>query len=153
MKRWAEQGADHQVMWEAGTDARMVAKLSRYVDDYHNCLEVVSSYAKSSAVAKWNSRLYMLAAADRLGLSGRSMARLIFVACYIYEAEEGTAAPAKLMVGERYLPGSFLKYNSCNASGGCRSRPGGGGGHGKSNLIGVPLPSMYQVVRIILPAE
>ena len=76
-----EQEWDHYTMQAAGTDARMVAKLSRYVDDFHNSYEVVSAYAKSSALAKWYSRIFMLAAADRLGLKGRSMAKIIFVEC------------------------------------------------------------------------
>ncbi|CAE7231026.1 ak1 [Symbiodinium sp. CCMP2456] len=109
---WAEQGRDEVAMQAAGTDARMVAKLSRYSDEWHNSFDVVSSYAKSSAIAKWFSRIFMLAAADRLGLKGRSMARIIFVECYIYEARDGYDAPTKFFVGERYLPGSFLKYNS-----------------------------------------
>ena len=112
VKLWAEQGRDEIAMQAAGTDARMVAKLSRYTDEWHNSFDVVSAYAKSSAIAKWYSRIFMLAAADRLGLKGRSMARIIFVECYIYEARDGYDAPTKFFVGERYLPGSFLKYNS-----------------------------------------
>ncbi|CAE7586971.1 ak1 [Symbiodinium sp. CCMP2592] len=107
-----EQEWDHYTMQAAGTDARMVAKLSRYVDAFHNSYDVVSAYAKSSALAKWYSRIFTLAAADRLGLKGRSMAKIIFVECYIYEVAEGSAAPTKYFVGERYLPGAFLKYNS-----------------------------------------
>lgn len=112
VKLWAEQGGNERAMRAAGTDARMVAKLSRYADEWHNSFDVVSAYAKSSAIAKWYSRIFTLAAADRLGLKGRSMARIIFVECYIYEARDGYDAPTKFFVGERYLPGSFLKYNS-----------------------------------------
>ena len=108
----AEQRNHVWAMQSAGTDARMVAKLSKYEDDWHNSLEVVSAYARSSAVAKFYSRVFTFAAADRLGLLGRRMAKIIFVECYIYEAEDGSGTPAKYMVGERYLPGAFLKYNS-----------------------------------------
>ncbi|CAE7652183.1 ak1 [Symbiodinium microadriaticum] len=107
-----EVGGDGCAMRAAGTDARMVAKLSRYVDEWHNSYEVVSAYAKSSALAKWYARIFMMAVADRLGLTGRSMARIIFVECYIYQASDGSNAPSRYFIGERYLPGLFLKYNS-----------------------------------------
>lgn len=107
-----EEGRDGFAMRAAGTDARMVAKLSRYVDEWHNSYEIVSAYAKSSAMAKWYARIFMMAVADRLGLTGRRMARIIFVECYIYQASDGSAAPTKYFIGERYLPGLFLKYNS-----------------------------------------
>ena len=95
-----------------GNDARLVAKLSRYVDDWHNSYEVVSSYAKSSAAAKFYARVFGFTALERIGFDARKMPRLVFVECNLYEAEKGSDAPATFMVGERYLPGLFRKYNS-----------------------------------------
>ena len=91
---FAEQRGHQQAMKVAGTDARMVAKISRYEDPWHNSFEVVAAYSKSSAVAKFYARVFMLAAADRLGWKGRSMAKILFVECYIYEAKEGSPAPS-----------------------------------------------------------
>lgn len=108
---FAEQRRDQFAMQEAGTDARMVAKISKYTDGWHNSFEVVSGYAKSSAVARFYSRVFRLAVMDRFGWKGRSMARIIFVECYIYTVEEGHDALPPFMVGERYLPGVFRKYN------------------------------------------
>ena len=93
-------------------DARLVAKLSRYVDDWHNSYEVVSSYAKSSAAARFYARVFGFTAVERIGCDARKMPRLVFVECRLYEAEKGSDAPTTFMVGERYLPGLFRKYNS-----------------------------------------
>ena len=89
------------------TKAAFVAE----ADEWHNSWDVVSTYAKSSAVAKFYARVFMLAAVDRLGQLGRTMARIIFVECYVYESQ-GEGAPAAFFVGERFLPGAFRKYNS-----------------------------------------
>ncbi|CAE8724977.1 unnamed protein product [Polarella glacialis] len=108
-----EQRADTYVMSSAGTDARMVAKLSKYTDAWHNSEEVTSAHARSSAVAKFCARIFTLAAAHILGWWGRTMARIIFLECYMYTIIKGTGTPrASVMVAERYLPGIFLKYNS-----------------------------------------
>ncbi|CAE8716974.1 unnamed protein product [Polarella glacialis] len=104
---------DEFVMRTAGTDARMVAKLSKYTDAWHNSEEVASTHACSSAVAKFYARIFTLAAAHVLGWWGRTMARIIFLECYRYTFTKGTGTPpASVMVAERYLPGIFLKYNS-----------------------------------------
>lgn len=71
---------------------------------------MVSTYAKSSAVAKFYARIFTLVAVERLGQLGRTMPRIIFVECYAYKTGDG--APVPFMVGERYLPGNFRKYNS-----------------------------------------
>ncbi|CAK9061303.1 unnamed protein product [Durusdinium trenchii] len=96
----------------ANSGARMVAKTSRYVNDSHNSFEVASAHAKCSAVAKYYSHVFDHAARYCLGRwLGQSIAKIIFLRCYVYKAEDSTA-PAPFMVGERYLPGTFLKYNS-----------------------------------------
>lgn len=93
------------------TDARMVAKISKYVDNCHNSSEVVMAYAKSSAVAKFYARIFKLAAVERFGSTGNGMLKLMFVTSYVYKAEEDKA-PAPFVIGERFLPGVFCKYNS-----------------------------------------
>ena len=103
-----EQRHDTFAMQEAGTDARMVAKLPKYADAWHNSSEIVSAHAHSSAVARCYSRIFRLVVMDRLGWEGRKMCRIIFVECYVYKAEGKGKAP----VGERFLPGVFRKYNS-----------------------------------------
>jgi len=110
---YLEQRDDKFAMREAGTDARMVAKLSKYVDEGHNSAIVVSSHAQSSAVARFYARVFRLAVMELLGWAGRNMARIIFVECYLYKAEDGKEnSPAPFFVGERFLPGVFRKYNS-----------------------------------------
>ena len=95
------------------SDARMVAKISKYVDDSQNSSEIVSTYAKSSAVAAFYSRVFKLAALERLD-TGRRMTKIVFLRCHVYKVEEKGKAIASFMVGERYLPGVFVKYNSNN---------------------------------------
>ena len=107
-----EQRHDTFAMQEAGTDARMVAKLPKYADAWHNSSEIVSAHAHSSAVARCYSRIFRLVVMDRLGWEGRKMCRIIFVECYVYKAEGKGKAPAPFFVGERFLPGVFRKYNS-----------------------------------------
>lgn len=95
-----------------GRDARMVAKLSKYADAWHNSSDIVSAHAKSSAVARFYSRVFRFAVIDSLGWAGHNMARIIFVECYLYKAEGQDNTPAPFFVGERFLPGVFRKYNS-----------------------------------------
>ena len=100
---------------KSGNDARMVAKISKYEDSWHNSFEVVSAHAKSSAVARYYSHVFESAAGYFLPRSMvNSMAKIVFLRCYVYRADENEEGrvPASLMVGERFLPGAFLKYNS-----------------------------------------
>ena len=62
----------------------MVVKVSRYLDLWHNSLEVVSAYAKSSAAAVFYARLFRQYAADCLGGEAKALARIIFMeACSV----------------------------------------------------------------------
>eukprot|EP00929_Paragymnodinium_shiwhaense_P112476 TRINITY_DN80732_c0_g1_i1.p1 TRINITY_DN80732_c0_g1~~TRINITY_DN80732_c0_g1_i1.p1 ORF type:complete len:1469 (+),score=348.55 TRINITY_DN80732_c0_g1_i1:95-4501(+) len=101
--------------------SRMVAKLSRYADSYHNSFKVVSGYAKSSAVAIFYSRLFGQDLRERLGKGSRDSAKIVFVECFLYavdrllwtdRVEEDALHLPDYFIGERYLPGIFLKYNS-----------------------------------------
>ncbi|CAK0882764.1 unnamed protein product [Prorocentrum cordatum] len=96
-------------------DARLVAKLSRYSDPFYNNHEVVAAYAKSSAAASFYSRCFQMQLADRLKGEGRTCAKIVFVECFLYSVLpflDGPQAPADCLIGERHLPGVFLKYNS-----------------------------------------
>ena len=68
---------------EARTDARIVAKLSRYTDDWHNSREVVFAYAKSTAVAKFYSGMFMLAAARGIDREKHALAKILSLDCYM----------------------------------------------------------------------
>ena len=59
----------------------MVAKVSRYLDERHNSLDVVSAYAKSSACALFYSHLFRQHAAKCLGRESKALARIIFMEC------------------------------------------------------------------------
>ncbi|CAE8676007.1 unnamed protein product [Polarella glacialis] len=107
-----EQGKDAKGMTQAGTDARIVAKLSKYVDPWHNSLYVVAAYSHSNDAAKFHSKAFMLAAANKLGATGLTMAKIIFVEWQFNIDLESDHLPSKFMAAERYLLGVFLKYNS-----------------------------------------
>lgn len=102
----------HESMRDSDADAKMVAKVSKYSDGWHNSSDIVSAYAKSSAVARFYAHVFNLFVMDTLRWEGRQIARIIFLECYVYKTEGEATAPAPFFVGERFLPGVFRKYNS-----------------------------------------
>lgn len=102
----------HESMRDSDADAKMVAKVSKYSDAWHNSSDIVSAYAKSSAVARFYAHVFNLFVMDTLRWEGRQIARIIFLECYVYKTEGEATAPAPFFVGERFLPGVFRKYNS-----------------------------------------
>eukprot|EP00929_Paragymnodinium_shiwhaense_P019430 TRINITY_DN13249_c0_g1_i2.p1 TRINITY_DN13249_c0_g1~~TRINITY_DN13249_c0_g1_i2.p1 ORF type:complete len:692 (-),score=90.41 TRINITY_DN13249_c0_g1_i2:1388-3463(-) len=101
----------HARLVDKGACSRMVAKMSKYADDNHNSIEQVSKFAHSHAVARFYARIFNKILHKKRPNSKEAM--LVFVEVVLYECLGG-AAPAKCMIGELYLPGIFLKYNSNN---------------------------------------
>lgn len=97
-------------------EGTMVAKLSRFSNQYLHSAEVVESHAKSTAVAQYYAALFN---AETKKLANVELPAIIFVACFVYSIA-GTLEGAQKddepthFAAERYLPGVFLKYNSNN---------------------------------------
>jgi len=83
----------------------MVAKVSKYVGLTHNGFAEVRAFAHSHAVAAFSARAFNEVASE---INVR--VRVVFVPCFLYE----DTASGECMIGERYLLGVFLKYNSNN---------------------------------------
>jgi len=89
----------------------MVAKCSRFLNEALNTRTIVETHAKSSAVARYYAAHFN----KQLRISGKTMASIFFVPCFVYEATDQLALEeANVFAAERYLPGVFLKYNSNN---------------------------------------
>eukprot|EP00929_Paragymnodinium_shiwhaense_P003025 TRINITY_DN103403_c0_g1_i1.p1 TRINITY_DN103403_c0_g1~~TRINITY_DN103403_c0_g1_i1.p1 ORF type:complete len:1021 (+),score=109.16 TRINITY_DN103403_c0_g1_i1:71-3133(+) len=99
----------HAHLVDKGTVSRMVAKLSQYKSEEHNCYDEVSKFAHSHAVAKFYAHHFNNVIWNRR--PNNAQAILVFVDVVLYECID-KKAPAECFIGELYLPGIFLKYNS-----------------------------------------
>lgn len=108
---------DHQFDTKQ-VSSKMVAKISRHMDDNLNSLAVVETYAKSSAVAhffaeQFNQRI-AAAAQNKRATFISDKTNISFAPCFIYEVmKKGVLSmDVNYFTAEPFLAGPFLKYNS-----------------------------------------
>lgn len=93
------------------SSARMVAKLSKFTDVFHNGNATVSAFAKSSTVAKFAARCFNRMLEDTAHTLPACPPRIVFVDTYLYHVLSPDP-DSEFFIAERYLPGISLKYNS-----------------------------------------